>query len=591
LKGYIPEDKIEEVRNRIDIVSLVSEFVTLKKTGRNFTGLCPFHQEKTPSFSVNPDKQIFHCFGCGEGGNVISFLMKINEMTFPEAVRHLAGKSGVVIPERVMTARDKEEIGIREQISRINEQAAALYAKNLFSATGQAARTYLKSRGIGEAVVREFRLGFAAEAWRHLRDHFEKQKASLEVLEKGGLLIAGKDGGLYDRFRGRVMFPIEDINGRVIAFGGRVLGEGEPKYLNSPETPLYVKGRHLYGLNRTREDIRKQGYAILVEGYVDLIALWNGGVKNVVASLGTALTADQVQLIKRYTMQVVVLFDPDEAGKKALARSLPLFLAGGIHAKAAVLPAGYDPDAFIRAFGPEEFENIITKARSMVDYYIENIIGHKGSATLEDTYDALREAIPFLAGIDDAIERNLFIKRVAEKLGIEQELLKAQVNPATTKSKKTPAVPKAVKPIHHIDAVEFALIQAMIEWPAKISMITTTYVLDYFLSEDLKDIAEDIRDAVENGKTVEASFIMDRIGDQAMREKLLESMMKDNIKDGTLIDRYIQDTVRQIKKKWYRDKKRILQTEIIRAQENGDQELCNRLSTEKAALSKQENAL
>jgi len=591
LKGYIPEDKIDEIRNRADIVDLVSEFVTLKKAGRNFLGLCPFHKEKTPSFTVNPDKQIFYCFGCGEGGNVISFLMKINDMAFPEAVRYLAGKTGVVFPQKEMTAHDKEELGIREQISRINDDVAVLFAKRLFSTAGQAARDYLKGRGIREAAVREFRIGVAADGWSHLREYFEKRKISPEILEKAGLIIPGKEGRFYDRFRGRLMFPIEDINGRVIAFGGRVLGEGEPKYLNSPETPLYIKGRNLYGLNRTREDIRKKGYAILVEGYFDLVALWNAGIKHCVASLGTALTVNQVALIKRYTMQVVALFDPDEAGKKALARSLPLFLAGGVHARAAVLPEGYDPDDYIRTFGPEKFEQIIDNAQSMVDYYIEQVIGRRTGATLEDSYDALRDAVPFIAGIDDTIERNLFIKRVAEKLGIEQDLLKEQIRLTLTKAKKsaTPAI--AAKPLRQTDAVEFALICAMLEWPAKINVMVDTYVLDYFLNDDLKKIAQEIEEAVKNGETLDSSRLMDRIGHEGMKEKFFESMINETIKDHTLIDRYIKDTIRHIKKRWYKDKKRILQTELQRAEGMGDMELCNRLLNEKETLSKEERNL
>ncbi|MBN1662009.1 MAG: DNA primase [Deltaproteobacteria bacterium] len=592
MKGHIPENIIEEVRNRADIVSLISEFVTLKKAGRNFLGLCPFHQEKTPSFSVNPDKQIFHCFGCGEGGNVISFLMKMNQMDFPEAVRHLAGKTGVVIPEKVMTARDKEEIGIREQISRINEQAAVHFTKNLFSQAGQSARTYLKKRGMQEATVREFRLGFALDGWRPLKDYFEKQQIPLKVLETAGLLIpnTNKDGGFYDRFRGRLIFPIEDVNGRVIAFGGRVMGEGEPKYLNSPETPLYTKGKNLYGLNRTREDIRKKGYAILVEGYFDLISLWNAGVRNVIASLGTALTADQVALIKRYTHQVVAVFDPDAAGKKALDRSLTLFLAGGVHAKAAVLPDGYDPDDYVKTFGPEKFEQVMDHAQSMVDYYIETVIGPGES--LEDHYDALRDAVPFIAAIDDTIERNLFIKRVAEKLGLEQELLKAQINQVLDKSKRTSAAPKIkVKPPDQKNAVEFAFIQMMLEQPAKIGIMADTYVLDYFLSEDLKKIGEEMAAAFKTCKTLETSAMIDGIGDHAMKEKLYRSMMNENTADNALIDRMIHDTIRHIKKKWYKDKKRTLQIEIVNAQEAGNQGLCNRLLAEKESLSREEKSL
>ncbi|MBN1381162.1 MAG: DNA primase [Deltaproteobacteria bacterium] len=591
MNGYIPEDKIDEIRNRTDIVSLVSEFVTLKKAGKNFLGLCPFHKEKTPSFTVNPDKQIFYCFGCGEGGNAISFLMKMNQMTFPEAVRYLAGKTGVVIPRKPMSLRDKEELGLREQISRVNEQAASYYIKMLFSQAGGAAGQYLKDRGIQDAAVKGFRLGFAVDEWRGLKGHFEKQKIPLDIIEKAGLVIANKDGIFYDRFRGRIIFPIEDVNGRVIAFGGRILGDGGPKYLNSPESPLYVKGKNLYGLNRTREEIRRKDYVILVEGYFDLIALWNAGVKNCVATLGTALTGDQVALIKRYTNQVVAVFDPDEAGKKALARSLSLFLAGGIHAKAVVLPEGYDPDTYVRTFGPEKFEKVVNDAQSMIDYYIEDIIGPQGGA-LENSIDALRDAIPFIAGIDDTIERNLFIKRVAEKLGADQELLKAEVIRVLKKQGKSNVAEVTVKkPINKVDAVEFALIQAMLDWPAKISKMIDAHVLDYLLNEDLKRIGEEIKDAFIRGEAIDAAQVLDRIGDKTVSEKFLQSIMDENITDDVVIERFVDDTIRHIKKKWYKNKKRILQTELIKAQEMGDQGLCSRLLSEKEMLSRQEKSL
>jgi len=424
LKGYIPDIKVEEVKNRASIVDLVSEYVTLKKAGRNFVGLCPFHKEKTPSFTVTPDRQMFYCFGCGEGGNVFAFLMKISQMTYPEAIRHLAKKTGVIIPERI-SQKERQEASQQEQLIRINEMAADHYARNLATSSGKEAVAYLEQRGVREEVVREFRLGFALNSWRHLRDFFEKEKASLANAEQAGLLIPGKDASPYDRFRGRLMFPVEDFNGRVIAFGGRLIGDGEPKYLNSPESAVYVKGRNLYGLNRAKEAIRRQGCVIVVEGYFDLISLWNAGITHVVATLGTALTKEQIDLIGRYTTQVVALFDPDEAGRKALTRSLELFLAGNLSARALVLPEGLDPDDYVRAYGGDRLLELINGAPSLVDYYIDHVLGDQGG--FEKDRDSFRKAVAFIKHIENVVDRNLFIKRVSEKLGIDQDLLKKEI--------------------------------------------------------------------------------------------------------------------------------------------------------------------
>ncbi len=427
MNGSIPDDKIEEIRRRADIASLIGEYVTLKKAGKNYLGLCPFHREKTPSFTVSPDKQMFYCFGCSEGGNVFSFLMKLNNLTFPEAVRHLAKKVGVVIPERTMSREEKERYTLAEQIRQVNELAAGFFMKTLQSPAGEDAREYLRKRGIGEAAIRTFRLGYAPEGWSNLREFIEKKGVPPKLAEQAGLLVerTGKSQGHYDRFRGRVMIPIEDVDGHVIAFGGRVMGAGEPKYMNSPESVVYTKGNTLYGLARTREAIREKGFALLVEGYFDLIALWNAGIPNVAAVLGTALTSAQVDLIRRYTARVVAIFDPDEAGRKALARSLELFLAGNVHARALILPDGHDPDEFVRIHGREKMDEVVAKAWPMADYYIDQILGGRG--TLEEDRDKLREAVSFLGRLKDGVERNLFVKKVAEALAVDEAVLNKEV--------------------------------------------------------------------------------------------------------------------------------------------------------------------
>jgi DNA primase len=592
LKGHIAPEKIEEVKRRADIVDLVSEYVTLKKGGRNFLGLCPFHKEKTPSFTVSREKQIFYCFGCGEGGNVLTFLMKMNNMSFPEAVRFLAGKTGVVIPERIFTREEKESSRTREEISRINRMAAKYFSENLFSKVGNGARAYLGKRGIHDEVIKEYSLGYATEGWRNLKEYFEKSKISLKLLERAGLIIPKTNGGgsYYDRFRGRLMFPIEDVSGNVIAFGGRILGEGEPKYLNTPESPVFIKGRNLYGLNRTKEDIRRKGYAILVEGYFDLITLWGAGWRNVVATLGTALTKDHIDLIRRYTNEVIVLFDPDLAGKKALARSIELFLSGNVRAKAVVLPDGYDPDLYVRTNGSESLKEIIGRAQSMIDYYIENLIGKV--STVEEKRDALREAVSFIINIDNKSERDLFIRRVSEKLGINQELLTKEVNRTVKASTVNPGA-VSTEPDMDIDTVELSLIHIMLEYPHKIPEIVQKNILNCFLSANLKSLAKRLTDSFEKegSESFDAPLFVQTIENDGIRQKLLKKMINENPYDEGIVERIIMDAMKQVKRKWYKEKGRILTREIKKADESGDNELSNRLLAEKERLLREEKTL
>jgi len=591
LQGLIPDHTIEEIKQKADIVDVVSEYVTLKKAGRNFLGICPFHKEKTPSFTVSREKQMFYCFGCGEGGHVFTFLMKMSNMSFPETARHLAKKTGIVIPERAMTHGEKLQYDAREQINRINEMAAAYFVENLFSPAGAGAREYLKTRGIGDDVVREFRLGYAEDAWGTLRNYFDRGKCPLAVVAQAGLIVSrkekeGKEEEFYDRFRGRLIFPIEDAAGRVIAFGGRIIGQGEPKYLNSPETPVFSKGRNLYGLNRAREGIRGRGYAILVEGYFDLIALRNVGIANVLATLGTALTKEQVDLLRRYTEHVAVLFDADEAGRKALERSLQLFLGGGIQAKAVVLPEGYDPDDYVRKFGRESLENIIDLAPSMVDYYIENIVGNRD--TLEEKRDAARSALSFMSSLDDAIFRNLFLKRISEKLGIDQELLKREASRSLTLPSPPSQRSAGENASGDVDKVELSLILFMLEHPEIIGQVREAKALDYFSNNDLKGLGE-IMLASLNGEGKQhftASYFLERLADGPLKERLLKSLFEERSDDEKVMVRFLADAIKQIKRKWYKRENRSL-TELVKAQERGDRDSCSRLLLEKEKLLKE----
>ncbi|OHE23330.1 MAG: DNA primase [Syntrophus sp. GWC2_56_31] len=586
MNGSIPDDKIEEIRRRADIASLIGEYVTLKKAGRNYLGLCPFHREKTPSFTVSPDKQMFYCFGCSEGGNVFSFLMKLNHLTFPEAVRHLAKKVGVIIPERLLSREEKERYSLAEQIRRVNELAAGLFMNTLRSPAGEDAREYLRKRGIGESAIETFRLGFSPEGWTHLSEYLDKKGVSPKLAQQAGLLVerTGKSQGYYDRFRGRVMIPIEDVDGRVIAFGGRVMGAGEPKYMNSPESAIYTKGNTLYGLARTREAIREKGFALLVEGYFDLIALWNAGITNVVAMLGTALTRAQVDLIRRYTTRVVAVFDPDEAGKKALARSLELFLAGNVHARAVILPDGQDPDEFVRVNGREKMDEVVAKAWPMADYYIDQILGGRG--TLEEDRDKLREAVAFLSRLEDDVGRNLFVKKVAEALVVDEEVLKKEV--LRTRSRNPSAVPPDLprrSTAAEMDPSELSLIRMMLEYPEKSSTVRDSAILADFRTEKLKSLGEELLAMDREGRTMrDASSLVGTLTEGPLRDKLLALLVQESPFSEELIDRLIADTIRKIRQRSNKERGKTLTSRIKEAERAGNWELVDRLTLDKVSL-------
>ncbi len=582
------ESKIEEIKSRIDIVALAGEYLTLKKAGRNYLGLCPFHQEKTPSFTVSREKQIFYCFGCGAGGNVITFLMKVSSKTFPETIKELAEKAGVALPGGFIGAEGRGKDSLRESITDLNLRAAQYYARSLSSPPGRIAQDYLRGRGISGETVKQFRLGFAPDGWRALADHLEGSGLSLKTAEQAGLVIAGKEGGYYDRFRGRLIFPIENVSGEIVAFGGRILEKGEPKYLNSPESPVYIKGRNLYGLNRTKEEIRKRGFALIVEGYFDLISLWNAGIGNVVASLGTALTREHLELLRRYTLEVVALFDPDEAGRKALDRSLELFLALNMRARALILPEGLDPDDYVKKFGREKLEELIAGAQPLSDYYIESVLG--GGNTFEEKRDVFRAAMNFINKIESKIERNLFIKRVAEKTGVSEELLKQEIHKGGV-TVKTATDVQPLKAKTQLDQVEVNLLHLLLEYPQKTVLVEKDGILDFFLQPQLKEAGRRIIDTYKLLGFVDAGVIFSAEEDAPLREKIFQLMMECLPADDVLLEKIFVDNIKQIKRKWYKDQHRRIKLRLSQAQETGNQDLLNGLLREKEELLVKEREL
>jgi len=589
-KGSIPEDKIDEIKRRINIVDLVSGFVSLKQAGRNYSGLCPFHKEKTPSFTVSPDKQIFYCFGCGEGGNALAFIMKINGLTFPEAIRYLAKKTGVALPDRPLSRQEKEQLTLKERMLRLHALVADYYIARLRGKEGRKAQLYLQNRDIGAEAVNTFQLGLAIEGWRFLRDHLEHKRVPLPLAEQSGLLAKNERGEYYDRFRGRLIFPIEDQAGQIIAFGGRIMGEGEPKYLNSPESALFSKGKTLYGLSRTKEDIRKSGYAILVEGYFDLLSLWNAGVRNVVATLGTALTRDHVDLLRRYTKDVAVVFDGDDAGKKALARSLGLFIDGNLHTRAVMLPEASDPDDYVRNFGKKRFQELIEKSPPAVEYYLDNVIGSRRD--FDRDRDALRESLSFITRMDNAVERNLFIKLAAERIGVDEAILKTEVIQGMGKKPNETVLPKnETRSSSPLDALEMNFITMILAHPDKIPAMIDTDILKCFGSDELRNLGKVIETYYGRVGKIDLKDFVDHLEAGSLRDEILSRLIDSGAWEADTADQVFSDMIQQIRRKWFKERKRSLNMRLVRAQQVSDQELCQRLLVEKGDLLKAEKAV
>lgn len=424
----IPEAKIEEIRSSTSIVDIISGFVQLRKRGKNYVGLCPFHQEKTPSFTVSEDKQIFHCFGCHAGGNVFKFLMDFKSISFIEAVKEVAEQIGITLDyEQGFDSAKQDEL---EFLYDINLLAAKYFSNNLLhSDEGEVARKYFENRNIKLQTQKIFGLGYALPSWEHFLNYARDNKIDLQKAKTLGLLDLKDNGDYYDKFRERVIFPIFSPNGRVIAFGGRTLSTRDnlAKYLNSPESQIYFKRRSLYGLFHSKEEIRRVNKAILVEGYMDLISLHQNGIKNVVASSGTSLTEEQVQLLSRYTKNIVVLFDSDAAGEKASLRSIEILLKQDFDVKVIALPKGEDPDSFINKNSKEDFEEVITGAQNFLEYQTSQF---QLKGLFDDPVtqaDAIRELVSSASLVTDELKRNLLIKSISRKFNLREKLLESEL--------------------------------------------------------------------------------------------------------------------------------------------------------------------
>src|SRR3989339_873201 len=572
----IPENKIEEIRSAADIVDVISEFVQLRKRGKNFIGLCPFHSEKTPSFTVSEDKQIFHCFGCHMGGNIYKFLMEYEKISFIEAVQEVAARVGINLEyEEDTTGKESEQ----EILYEINVQAARYFSDNLLnSPEGEVARKYFVERKIKPQTMRAFGLGYALNGWENFVEYVKSKKLDLECAVQLGLVGEQKDGRLFDKFSDRIIFPIFSANGRVIAFAGRILEnkEGAAKYLNSPESMIYVKGCILYGLSFAKDEIRKLDKAILVEGYMDLISLFQAGIKNVVAVSGTALTEEQVQLLSRYTKNVVLLFDADTAGIKASMRSIELLLKKDVEVKIAALPGGEDPDSFINNYGKEKFEEIISYAQNFLEYqsgYFEKQGMFNDPAKMTE---AIRELVKSAALINDELKRNLLIKTIAKNFSLREILIENELEKILKKEKATAKVSKpiagenAFKEILNVSSdlnitdsefsTEKEIVKLLFEGNKEVIELIVNHVDPYSFSisynRELFKLAVDTFDV---GESIVAGALLDKLGEENSKAYLREitfekygiSKIWDDIYPGAdeklVLMKYAKDTLKKFK--------------------------------------------
>jgi DNA primase len=541
MRGRIPETTLTEIRDRANIVEIVGAHVGLKRVGRNQVGLCPFHAEKSPSFTVNDERGIFHCFGCGAGGNVFTFLMKMENATFPEVVERLARRYGITLPER---GEDDPAIRRREALFRLNEKAARFFQRYLWDAAeAEAARKYLQERGIGRETADHFLLGYAPAGGdvlaRRLRDvagsdpELGKEGRPLVLAQQLGLVGERKGGlGHYDRFRARLMFPITDSAGRVVGFGSRSIpGTSSedaklPKYLNSPETPLYRKGSHLYGLAGARDAMRKSGRAVVVEGYFDVLALAEAGIGHVVASLGTALTLDQLHLLRRFTRDIVVCFDGDAAGARAAEKSLATFLEAGLWGHGAFLPPNDDPDTFVQREGRDAALALIAGATPLLDFYLDRAV--RPESTVAERGVVAQQVAAWLRKIADPFEYDMTVRHAAERLRVPEESLRRHAGaPTPTASPSSTSTMRATvtgdpsrsaRPAHvqsssQAASAEELLVTLMLQDPAVIASIDHEGVLEDFDEGPWRELAVDLVEAARRDVPLDSATLLGRLDD------------------------------------------------------------------------------
>jgi len=577
---YIPDEKLSEIRNTANITDIISERVVLKKAGKDYVGLCPFHSEKTPSFTVSSVKQIFHCFGCGAGGDVFSFLMKYDGIGFSEAVQSLARRYGITLPERNMSASQKKVASQRQQLFDLNRQVMSYFSGQLSGSSGQKARAYLEKRGFTQKIITQFGLGFAPDGWDNLVRFYKKLNISQSLAINSGLIVPRQNSGYYDRFRNRVIFPIFDVTNQIIGFGGRVLDDSKPKYLNSPETPVYNKSRSLYGAQAAKNKARETGIVYIVEGYFDLLALYQHGITNTVATLGTSLTPEHISALRRgFAQKAFLVFDSDEAGLKAARRSISLFMNAAMDAAVMVLPKGYDPDSYIFEFGQQAFEKASENAIGMVEFLIESSINSNG-LSMEGKVRVISELQQPLLEIKDNVARSIYIKYLAERLSVNETAILEKIKSGEKNNRQPVPHDHMTSHVNHpalsengsvieseMIKVEKQIVSMMLKSPEILSEIKKRRVLDYFSDKRLVEIAQIVLEHPVN-REENLSGLMNRFESPVHKDLIAALLIKDESRDLNQCEQLLTQFLNGIERR-----QSSLVSQIKSAQESNNEEL------------------
>lgn len=593
-----PQTFIDDLKRQADIVRVVQDYVQLKKKGANWMACCPFHKEKTPSFSVSPAKEIFYCFGCHKGGSVFNFVMEMERISFPEAIQLVAEKAGVPLPVMVDDSRFQARRLESEEVVELNKWALEWWEQQLEASTeAKIAREYLQRREIADETIKTFRLGYAPDSWEALSSHLRQKGATQDQIERSGLVVK-KDtgGGSYDRFRGRLIFPVLDIQGKPIAFGGRTLKDEDAKYINSPETAAYIKGRNLFGLNLTRDEIRRSGFVILVEGFLDLIVPYQFGIRNVAASLGTALTPDQVKLLGRFARKVVVNYDGDKAGVQAAKKAIEILLAEDLEVKILVLPDGADPDEFLKKSGATEYHRRRGEAQPHIQFVIDQAVGDRKLSNPADKEAAIDEVLPYVRAVRSRIQKREYFDIAMDSLRISDASLRrelwqsirgssggarAAINPARSPLKPTVAEGQVLELLLGDDALRKAVLVKL--EPEDYNGLATAAIFQALVDGEHKGVTIDfdyLSTALEGDPVAEllpgllmsdASEFQEKESDggQLAAQRCINALRLMNI------DRRIDDLI----------------SETAAAERNGDIETRDRLSKEQMILARRREAM
>jgi len=579
--GRITRELMDEIRARADIVEVVSETVSLKKQGKNYKGLCPFHPDKVPSFVVSPEKGLFHCFGCGAGGDVVKFLMLRDKLSFVEAVEYLAKRYGVPIPEG---RRDEGKESLRKEVLRVNELALAHFRKNLTEGGGSSALHYLEKRGVSKEMIELFKLGYAKDSWDDLVSTLTRKGVSPELLITSGLAVRRSEGeGCYDFFRNRLIFPIISPRGGVVGFGGRTLSSAEPKYLNSPETIVFKKSELLFGLNLTQKEIAKRGYALLVEGYMDLIALYQAGFNYVVAPLGTSFTEGHARLLKRYGDKVIIAFDGDDAGRKAAARAVSVFLPAGFRVKVALLPEGLDPDSFVKERSPREFRELLVSAPQAIDFLIEKEKAERDMTEPKEKVSAINSVLSYISRVPNEIERLAYVSKIAEGFALEEELVLSELKRALAKGASK--LSEEVTSTGFLPSKgEFKLLRILLDNPDIFPQVSEKLVSAHFK----EPLSLAVFQAMKDSYTKDGSFDYFSLEERLSSEEEKKFLQKLSLADFDSTDpSQVESCLTALERTRLSRELARIQRELTAAQEKGDFELASELQRTKLKIRKE----